>query len=308
MFGILGAPDVDWTIALDGNRIDVPAGGVVRATISFRPRGNINPRRVMAALVGTEEYQYRERELRQSGSSSSTQWGSAEAHRQEIQLLGPGPIAAGESRGGPVEFTVPAYAPPSLESNILRMRWRIVAWMDVGGRDPKSEQQIIVPLTTAQLNPADAAAMGPQVQALVDGQPTSFWVQPAPLQVGQPFSGALDVTTPFPVADSHVELKLNIQTRMGGGLPGATLLAIAGLESSASSGVSESQLLWRGPLVDAGPTGAWRRYTFAGQLPMSPIATAVYSHGSATAQIDVVTNRRLRPDAHIARAVAIVSG
>lgn len=306
--GILGAPDVDWTIALDGGRIDIPAGGVVRATISLRPRGAINPRRVMAALVGTEDYQYREREVRSSGSSSTSKWGSTDAHRQEVQLLGPGPIGAGETRGGPVEFQVPPDAAPSLETTILKMRWRIVAWMDVGGRDPKAEQQLIVPLTTAQLNPADAAGMGPQVQALVDGQPVSFWANPAPLRAGQPFNGALDVTTPFPAVDSHVELKLNVATRMGGGIPGATLLALAGFSSTAENGVSAGQVLWRGPLTDGGPAGGWHRYVFVGQLPLAPIVTAVYPHGVATAQLDVVTSRRLRPDAHITRSVAIVTG
>jgi hypothetical protein len=36
--GIFGAPDVDWTITLDGGRLDVPAGSVVRAMVGFRAR------------------------------------------------------------------------------------------------------------------------------------------------------------------------------------------------------------------------------------------------------------------------------
>jgi hypothetical protein len=306
--GIFGAPDVDWSITLEGGRIDVPAGGVVRATIAFRPRGAITPRRVMAALVGTEDYQYREREIRSSGSSSDTQWGSEDVHRQEIQLLGSGPIAAGELRSGPVEFAVPADAAPSLDSDVLKMRWRILAWMDVGGRDPKTEQQLIVPLTMAQLNPADAAGLGEQVQATVDGQPVTFWATPAPLRAGQPFSGALDVMAPFPVADSHVELKLDVATQMEGGIAGATLLALAGLTTTSRSGVRATRLLWRGPLTDGGPAGAGHRYVFGGQLPLAPVVTAVYRHGVATAAFDIVTSRRLRPDAHIVRHVAIVTG
>jgi hypothetical protein len=306
--GILGAPDVDWTITLDGGRVDVAAGSVVRATIGFRPLGSITPRRVMAALVGTEDYRYREREMRSSGTSSDLEWGSDDVHRQEVQLLGPGPIGAGEARSGPVEFTLPADALPSLDADILKMRWRIVAWMDVGGRDPKTEQQLIVPLRVAQLNPADAAGLGQQVQTAIDGQPVTFWANPAPLVAGQPFSGALDVTTPFPAADSHVELKLNVSTQMGGGIAGATLLALAGFTSTSQSGVNSSQVLWRGPLTDGGPVGAWHRYAFGGQLPLAPIVTAVYPHGVATAQIDIVTSRRLRPDSHVVRPVAIVTG
>src|SRR5262249_2751366 len=162
-------PDVDWSITLDAGRIDVMPGTAVNATVSFRPHGAINPRRVMAALVGTEDYKYREREMTQHSSGESVGWGHNDVARQEIQLLVPGPIGAGELRSGPVSFTVPADAPPSLESAVMRMRWRIAVWMDVGGRDPKAEQQLIVPLTVARLNPADAQAMGPQVQTTVDG-------------------------------------------------------------------------------------------------------------------------------------------
>jgi hypothetical protein len=61
-------------------------------------------------------------------------------------------------------------------------------------------------------------------------------------------------------------------------------------------------------LTNGGPAGAWHRYVFGGQLPLAPICTAVYPHGVATAQVDVITSRRLRPDAHIIRSVAIVTG
>ncbi len=309
MFGILGAPDVDWMITIEGGRMDAPAGSTIRATIALRPKGNIDARRVMAALVGTEEYQYREREIRSSGTSSTTHWSSNELHRQELQLSGPGQIGAGDLRSGPVEFTVPADAAPSLESSILCIRWHIAAWIDVGGRDPKAERQVIVPLTTAQLNPADAGTMGPQVQVPVDGQPVSFWTQPAPLRAGATFSGALEMATPIPLNDVRIDLKLNVATRPGGtGAVGATLLAIAGLNTTADNGISESQLLWRGALTDGGATEGWHRYLFAGQLALSPIVTAIFPHGIATATLDVVTSRRLRPDAHIIRPVAIVTG
>jgi hypothetical protein len=306
--GILGAPGVDWTIALDGNRLDIPPGGTVRATVSLRPRQAIDARRVMAALVGAEEYQYIEAEHRQTGSSSNRTWGSNEIGREEIQLLGPGRIGAGETRGGPVEIVVPTTAAPSLETRILRVRWKLTTWIDVGGRDPQFEQALVVPLTMAQLDPGDAAAMGQQVQALADGQPVSFWSQPAPIRAGAPFSGAVDVMTPLSVSDSRVDLRLDVSTRMGGGLPGATLLGLAGFGSSSENGISESQVLWRGSLTDGGPAGAWHRYLYAGQLPLAPVVTAVFPHGVTTAVLDVVIGRRLRPDSHISRPVAIVTG
>ena len=89
MFGLLGAPDVDWSITFDGGGFDFAPGATLRATIALRPHKAIEARRVMVALVGTEEYQYTEREHAQTGSSSSRTWGTTELARQEIQLLGP---------------------------------------------------------------------------------------------------------------------------------------------------------------------------------------------------------------------------
>ena len=180
MFGILGAPDVEWTVALEGGRLDIPAGGRVRAMITLRPRQSLDARRVVAALVGLEEYQYREREIRSSGSSSSLTWGSNELSRQEIQLIGPGPIGAGEVRSGPVEFAVPADAAPEHRDE------HPARPLEAHGLDrcrrsrPEMEQQVVVPLTTARLNPADAASMGAQVQTMVDGQPVSSGPSPRP--------------------------------------------------------------------------------------------------------------------------------
>ena len=305
--GILGAPDVDWGIAVDGGQALFVPGGTVRATISLRPRQNLDARRVMAALVGTEEYQYSEREYDDEGSSSSTSWGSSEVGRQEVQLMGPGTIIGGVPIGGPVELAVPPAASPSFESKVLRVRWELVAWVDVGGRDPKLEQPIAVALTAAQLDASDAASMGPQVQLVSGGQPVSLWAQPAPLRSGAPFSGALDVMTALPLADAHAELRLNAATSGSGGLPVATLLAIGGISSTSRGGVSDSQVLWRGGLTDGGMVGTWHRYLFAGQVPPGAV-TAVFPHGSATATLDIVISRRLRPDAHITRPVAIVSG
>src|SRR3954453_16668230 len=75
MFGILGAPDVDWSIALQGGVVAVTPGQPVRAIISLRPRQSISARRVMAALVATEEYLFTQRDNAQTGSSTSRTWG-----------------------------------------------------------------------------------------------------------------------------------------------------------------------------------------------------------------------------------------
>jgi hypothetical protein len=341
MFGILGAPEVDWAVTLDGGRLDVSPGGLVRATISVRPHGGLNARRVMAALVGTEEYAYDEVEHEREGSNRGRKWGSSETWRQEVQLQGPGAIGPGEVRSFPVQLAMPVNALPSLESQALRMRWKLTAWIDVGGRDPSFDQAIVVPLTasavvqpptqmatpvpptpvpgsiplptgivpgafpgTPQANPA----LAEQFQSVADGRPFVFWAQPAPLRGGAPFSGALDVTSPIDLGSAHLELKFTSATSMSGGLPGATLLGAVGFSSSSQQSVSETQVLWRGSLDETAAVPGWHRYLFAGQLPLAAIVTAAFPHGATTAIFDLTLSRRLRPDAHFIRTVVIVDG
>jgi hypothetical protein len=306
--GIFGAPDVDWNVAMAGGRLDVAPGGTVNATISLRPKSGIDARKVMAAVVGVEEYDYNEKEIHATDSSTNRTTGTSELFRREVQLLGPGQIGGGEAKTASVQIPIPADALPSFETKILRVKWTLRAWVDVGGRDPETEQRLIVPLTTAQLNPADAATMGEQVQVAGGAGQVSFWAQPAPLRAGAPFSGAIDTAAAIDLGSAHLELKLNVQTRMSGGVPGATLLAIGGLSSSAQDGINDSQILWRGSLTGGGTNGAWHRSLFSGQVPLEPIVTAIYPHGAATALLDLVTSKRLRPDAHLTRPVAIVTG
>jgi hypothetical protein len=73
--------------------------------------------------------------------------------------------------------------------------------------------------------------------------------------------------------------------------------------------VEESQSLWKGGLMEtASPGGGWRRYAFSGALPLAPTITAVFPHGTATATLDVIISRRLRPDGHIVRPAVIIDG
>jgi len=311
--GILGAPDVDWSIGLEGGRMDAAPGGVLRAQIGLRAREGLDARRVMAAFVGTEEYAYQEVERERGSRSTRRAWDTNELAKHEIQLLGPTRLAAGEARTLPVEFQVPPNVLPSLESGVLRVRWKLAAWIDVGGRDPQVEQVVIVPLIAAALPSMASLGTAEQVQLVAGGQPAGFWAQPAPLRAGQPFSGAVDVTTPLDLGNTRIELKLRVATLSGSGpgvasVAGDTVLAGLGWSTTSRQAVTEEQTLWRGALAEAAPVSGWRRYTFAGQLPLAPIVTAVFPHGAASAMLDVIVSRRLRPDEHITRPVAIVTG
>jgi hypothetical protein len=311
--GLFGSAEVDWAVALEGGRMDVAPGGVVRATISLRPRSAIEPRRILASLVGEEEYAYEEVEHGRDGSTShGREWGSNEVLRQDVQLSGPDRIGPGEVRNLAVQFQMPPNALPSLESMALRMRWKLIASIDVGGVDPKFEQQLVVPLLAAMLPPQLMATAGERVDVAADGQTAMFWAQPAPIRVGAPFSGAVDMTSPLDLGGTRLELKLNVSTNSESsvaGEMGSVLLGAAGLWSDTQRAVKDSQVLWRGALTEVAPGApGWRRYAFSGQLPLAPVVTGVYPHGVAAAVLDVVQSRSFRPDGHITRPVAIVTG
>src|SRR5438105_761966 len=230
--GLFGSTDVDWTVALEGGRMDVAPGGMVRATISLRPRSAIEPRRILASLVGSEEYAYEEVEHGRDGSNSSRQWRTNDVLRQDVQLSGPDRIGPGEARNLAVQFQMPPNALPSLESTALRMRWKLIASIDVGGVDPKFEQQLVVPLLAAMVPPPVMATAGERVDVPADGQTATFWAQPAPIRAGAPFSGALDMAAPLDLGGTRLELKLNVTTGSESsvaGEMGSVLLGAAGI-------------------------------------------------------------------------------
>ena len=306
--GIFGGSQVDWTLELDGGSVIARPGGPFRARIGFRPRGGIEARRIMAALVGREEYAVEIVDHDQSGRSTNRRRETSELWRQEVPLAGPGRIAPGETRATVVEFAIPPDAPPSFEGGALNVRWTLEAWIDVGGRDPRVEQPLIVAAVVASSGTNEPAS-GERVDAELEGRPCVLWLQPAPLRTGAPFSGAVDVTAPLDVGSTRVDLNLIVATVGEGGIAGAVLLGKLGMTSSSRNGVTETRTLWRGKLGEVPISSpGWHRYAFTGQLPAVSIVTAMFPHGSVTGVIDVVGSRRLRPDVHVTRPVSIVTG
>ena len=116
-------------------------------------------------------------------------------------------------------------------------------------------------------------------------------------------NGTLDLAT------TRVELKLVVSTLGESGIPGAYVLGKLGVTSSSKRGVTESQSLWQGQLgAPTTPAPGFQRSAFAGQVPAGTNMTASFPHAAATAIIDVTLARRLRPDQHVTRPVAIAPG
>ena len=157
MFGIGGAPGVDWAVWLEAGAAALQPGTPVNALVRLTAHEPIDARRAMAAFVGTEEYAYDHQEHSDTGRDVDRRWDKEEVVRQEVQVFGPDRIGAGETRDLRLTFTLPPDAPPSHESGVLRMRWKIEAWLDVGGRDPRIEQPVVVRPSPAAVGAVDPA-------------------------------------------------------------------------------------------------------------------------------------------------------
>lgn len=300
---------VEWVLEVEGGRHVIPPGGRLRGVLRLTATRDIGARAVKASLVGVEHYAFdvTQRDSRNQ-SRTDRRWESQEVFRQELELMGSTSIAAGETRSLPFELALPPDAPPSLETSVLRMRWLSRAWIDVGGGlDPSAEQAILVPMTPDAVRAADPAALAERSDS---GGSFAIAVEPRPLITGAPFSGIVDMQEGLDLGKTRVEVKLKAASNYSdGGLDlGVTLPGGLRLDSNARRAAVETRTVWQGSLTEAGSKDGGHRYAFQGQLPAEPIATVSLPHGSVTATIDVIVDRRLRPDEHFTRPVAIVSG
>lgn len=309
-FDKLTGGGVEWQLELESTSGAFRPGDEIAGTIRFVPKGAMQPRAIRAALIGVEEYTYEVLE-RRAGTKSrpgGTQWQrrrfSDELFRQEVELSGPTSLAA-QPGEFPVRFSLPPDALPSFDGGVLAVRWQVRAWMDVGGKDPSTERDVIVVAGGDRLPPADPALApsisDPQAQA-------SIYVEPAPLVAGQPFRGYLEIAEQLDPRSVRVELKQRVETTGGTG-GGATIsLNTAVISTGGRRNVADERLLWSGQLAPMEGGQAGQRYQFAGQLPLAPIGSVMLPHGLSTARVDVVIGRRLMPDRHVTRPVAIVTG
>ncbi|MBA2571158.1 MAG: sporulation protein [Chloroflexi bacterium] len=306
----LGGAKVDWGVEVDGGRFEIAPGGTLSGNVRFTARDAFEARRVVASLVGTEEYAYdvTERSGRDQ-SRTHRRWETHELWRQDLELMGAAAIAAGETRALPFEVSLPAGAPPTFDSGVLRVRWRASASIDIGhGIDPSVDQPILVPLSAAELASVDPAALAERHQGAEEGKPYTMSVEPRPFIAGAPFAGTLDAGESLDLSRIRVEVKLVVSTEGSGGLGlGIALPTGVRIGHDARRGVTETRALWQGVLTEVPGADGTRRYGFSGQLPAEPVATIALPHGAATALVDVIVDRRMRRDGHFTRPVAIAS-
>ncbi len=298
----------EWTLEMEGGREEAVPGGSLRGTASFVASRRLEARGVAASLVAREEYAYEVTERSARGESRvDRRWASSDAWRQELALQGPTVMEAGSQHSFPFEFRLPPDALPSFHSGVLRLQWRLSVSIDVGGRDPSVQRDIAVPLRAGTISKVDPAALDERVQESSDGGAFAISIEPRPLVPGAAFQGAIETAEELAPGKTRVEVKLVVSTGyssagfdVGIDLPGGVRL-----ESLARSAVDEQRAIWKGTLTGSEQVDGRRRYAFAGRLPDEPVATVVLPHGSARAVVDVIVDRRLRPDVHYTRPVAI---
>jgi hypothetical protein len=296
---------VQWTLALQSPV--VRPGDAIVGAVSFIPERDIDARGLIVSLVGTERYRYTERTNRSGSMSSNSREDTNDIVRQDVPLDGPNRYPARQPVQRNFQLAVPPMAPPTFESSNLGVKWRLEVRLDTGGRDPSTEQPVII------LEPAGRVAsqraglpVAPRFDGTDDGRPYAVWLDPAPLILGAPFSGAIDLTQPLEGGDVRVELKVDVEAGSGFGTVGSLTSAI--ILGSGDSNSHESVVVWRGPVSPGVGAAGWYRYVFQGTLPQTPVPTLDVPHGKAHATFALVVPRRMRPDVRYAREIALATG
>jgi hypothetical protein len=275
----------------------------VRGTITFTPSYDVDARAVIASLIATERYQVIERRREAGGGTDrDIETRSHEVFRQDVQLDGPTRFATGQPVTRTFAVTIPVGAPPTFQSKVLGCEWKIDARLDAGGRDPSTDQVIMV-VQPASALAAAGDAVAPRTDAVEDEVRYGIWVEPAPLLLGTPFRGVADLSAPIE-GDARVELKVHVSASSGSEGAAVALSYIAG---TGESGTAETLSIWQGTLGPASAAQGWHRYAFEGVLPANLVPTVELPHGRSRATLEVVVPRRMRPDTRYVREVALAT-
>ena len=310
--GKLTGGGVTWDVRLDddaGGASGLLPGGTVRGTARLTAQRDVDARAIVAGLIGVAEWKISTSRRDADGRVvPDTTWRTDDIGRIETVLAGPTRIANGQTLEFPFELGLPLSAAPSLESNVLRVRWELEIKVDVGGVDPSANLPVRVLLPASQVAAAGATiglnALSPRVEG-ADGGGHVIEISPVPLVAGRPFSGSVETTEALKGA--RIEIKFVTDVRdTGMQLIGS--LTRETISLTRETGESEVRSIWVGELREAGAgAGGRQRYEFAGELPPDTSPTVLLPYGSATAKVDVVVARRFMPDRHLLRDVAIAT-
>lgn len=298
MGGIVAHADshgVDWELDLE--RDDLLPGTTARGRLTIAPRGTLEARGVVAALIATEQWQYQETYTDAQGHVQSRTATKTEAlQRLPVQLDGPVRMAAGERRELAFEIPVPPLGPATLEATVSRLTWDLEVKLDrEGGFDPAISVPVRVLQPTALLRAGVVRvgefALYEATDSATGEARASVDIKPMPICVGAPIEGMLTIETNAEMDLQEVRLELRVKAR-----------------ATVRSGKEEELTVWVGRLAGPGRFGgASRTIPFRGDIPATYLPTIELPHGRTDAQFHVILARAWARDPHLVRDVAICS-
>ena len=284
---------VDFEVELE--RTEVLPGRLVQAALRIRFRDAKAVRGIVAALIATETWQWRQTTSDGQGHTTTrTVTEHRELQRLPIQLAPAGSHAAGSTLEFGLELPIPPLGPATFEATVCRLAWKLEIKLDVPGFDPSIEVDIVVLQPTGLLRAGvidvGQFALFPSAEATSDGARAAIALEPVPLCIGAPFGGLLSISTgPQKLQEVRLELRTKVK-------------------ATVSNGLEEEITLWTGRVAGEGEFGgAERAMAFDGTLAARWLPTIRLPHGRADAQFHVILAKALARDTHLVRDVAICS-
>ena len=284
---------VDFEVDLE--RTEVLPGRLVAGAIRIRFRDSKSIRGIVAALIATETWQWRQTTTDGQGHTTTrTVTEHDELQRLPIQLAPAGGFAEGQALEFSLELPVPPLGPATFEATVSRLAWKLEVKLDVPGFDPSIEVPIVVLQPTGLLRAGvidvRQFALFPSAEATSDGSRAAIALDPVPLCIGATFGGLLSISTgPQKLQEVRLELRTKVK-------------------ATVSSGLEEEITLWTGRVAGEGEFGGGERaMAFDGTLAPRWLPTIRLPHGRADAQFHVILAKALARDTHLVRDVAICS-
>jgi hypothetical protein len=289
---------VEWRLELERDTGLLP-GQLAKARVRLAADRDIEARGLVASLVGTEHWQYRQ--TQSNGKTTTTRIVTArdELRRVPVQVLGPTNLRAGEVRELDFEIPTPPLGPASLDATVAGLTWELEVKLDMAGG---FDSAIVVPVRVLQptaLLRAGVVRVGQfalfesadDATGSTDGVNGTLELDPVPLCIGAPFTGRMTVETASPLKLQELRVEIRVNAR-----------------ATVSSGLDEEVTLWVGRLVGEGelPAGS-RTIDFEGVLPPRDLPTVELPHGRTDATVHVILARPWARDPHVVRDVAICS-
>jgi hypothetical protein len=284
---------VDFEVDLE--RTEVLPGRLVNGRIRLRFRDDRTVRGIVAALVATETWQWRQTTSDGQGHTTTrTVTEHRELQRLPIQLAPAGSHPRGSEAAFDLGLPIPPLGPATFEATVSRLAWKLEVKLDVPGFDPSIDVDIVVLQPTGLLRAGvidvGEFALYASADAESNGARAAISLDPVPLCIGAPFGGLLSISTgPQKLQEVRLELRTKVK-------------------ATVSSGLEEEVTLWTGRVAGEGVFGGTEQaMAFDGTLAPRWLPTVRLPHGRADAQFHVILAKALARDTHLVRDVAICS-